>query len=83
MPRPPSSTHPNPHPPTPTPPRQSEVSLASSEGDPSGARDEPVLDSGIKLPEGAELFAAEVVLLHPTQLAVGMQQARRLGAGAL
>lgn len=35
-----------------------------------------VLDSGIKLPPGAEVFPVDVLQLRPTQLAVGMQQAR-------
>ncbi|GBF97955.1 hypothetical protein Rsub_10628 [Raphidocelis subcapitata] len=49
---------------------ESAASLASSaEGD-----GEPVTDSGIKLPPDAELFPAEVLLLRPTQMAVGMQQ---------
>lgn len=39
---------------------------------------EQVLDSGIKLPPGVELFPAGVLQLRPTQLAVGMQQ---VGAG--
>lgn len=35
---------------------------------------EHVLDSGIKLPPGTETYQIDVLDLHPTQLAVGMQQ---------
>ncbi|KAI8466400.1 MAG: ParB/Sulfiredoxin [Monoraphidium minutum] len=54
---------------------ESAASLASSLGDDGlPRRDEAVLDSGIKLPPGAELMAVQVDDLRPTQLAVGMQQ---------
>lgn len=33
-----------------------------------------MLDSGIKLPPGTEIYQIDVLDLHPTQLAVGMQQ---------
>lgn len=52
---------------------ESTASLASSAGGDDGDND---CDSGIKLPPEAELFPAEVLLLRPTQLAVGMQQVR-------
>lgn len=35
---------------------------------------EHVLDSGIKLPPGTPIYQISVMDLHPTQLAVGMQQ---------
>lgn len=48
--------------------------MLASSVDESGAPNDSTLDSGIKLPPGAEIFPVEVTLLHPTQLAVGMQQ---------
>jgi hypothetical protein len=50
---------------------QSEASLYSSASD-WGA--EHTLDTGIKLPPGTPTSKVAVLDLHPTQLAVGMQQ---------
>ena len=49
---------------------QSEASLYSN----SEWGIEHVLDSGIKLPPGTQTYQINVLDLHPTQLAVGMQQ---------
>ena len=59
-------------------PLQSTASLASSV---ASFSDEPTLDCGIRLAPDTPLSKARVLDLHPTQLAVGMQQVRRSLAG--
>ena len=50
----------------------SDVSIASStDAQQQHSPDEPTLDSGIRLPPGADVFPVEIAVLRPTQLAVG------------